>query len=170
MRSTTLAVPLLVSFGTSSAKGRLARHWHCFSEDSEAVAHVSFRSTRQAGPPVAQSRFRALRREGFAPDFHRTESQNTTRVSCGPSFVNRIDLTCLGEEDLLAVLRIFLQFYGKIARVGLPSNECRFKPHENMMPPVNAITLDSVSGVFQAQIFQDTGKIALAGPDLASSD
>ncbi len=60
-----------------------------------------------------------------------------------------------------------MQFYGKIARVGLPSNECRFKPHENMMPPVNAITLDSVSGVFQAQIFQDTGKIALAGPDLA---
>src|SRR5712691_3734482 len=35
------------------------------------------------------------------------------------------------------------------------------------MPTVNVITFDS--GAFQAQIFQDTGRIALAGPDLAGT-
>ena len=35
---TTLDVPLLGGFETSSGDGRLCGHSHCFSEDSEAVA------------------------------------------------------------------------------------------------------------------------------------
>ena len=38
----TVGVPLLVSFGTSSADGELACHSHCFSEDSEAVARLGW--------------------------------------------------------------------------------------------------------------------------------
>ena len=37
------------------------------------------------------------------------------------------------------------------------------------MPPVVAITLDSDSGAFRARVFPDTGRIALAGPDLAGA-
>jgi alpha-D-xyloside xylohydrolase len=37
------------------------------------------------------------------------------------------------------------------------------------MPPTPPVTLDSHSGAFQAQVFPDTGRIALAGPDLSGS-
>ena len=37
------------------------------------------------------------------------------------------------------------------------------------MPLTNPVTLDSGSGAFQAQISQNTGRIALAGPDLAGN-
>ena len=47
-----LDVPLLVSSVTSSADGGLACHSHCFSEDSEAVAHFSDRLV-EPGLPAA---------------------------------------------------------------------------------------------------------------------
>ena len=37
------------------------------------------------------------------------------------------------------------------------------------MPPVSTVTLDSPSGAFQARIFMETGRIALAGPDLTGT-
>jgi hypothetical protein len=37
------------------------------------------------------------------------------------------------------------------------------------MPPIAPITLDSPSGTYQARIFPDTGRIALAGPDLSGA-
>ena len=54
MPRATLDVPLLGRFGTSSAEGGLASHSHCFSEDSEAVAHPSHLhgSSRATQPAV----------------------------------------------------------------------------------------------------------------------
>jgi alpha-D-xyloside xylohydrolase len=37
------------------------------------------------------------------------------------------------------------------------------------MPPASPLRLDSPSGKFQARVFPDTGRIALAGPDLSGS-
>ena len=50
-----LDVPLLVSFGTSSADGGLACHSHCFSEDSEAVAHFQTGWLSRASQPRSSS-------------------------------------------------------------------------------------------------------------------
>ena len=37
------------------------------------------------------------------------------------------------------------------------------------MPPTAPLPLNSPSGKFQAQVFPDTGRIALAGPDLSGT-